>query len=209
MSSQLKAVSSPWRFGPAPPTEQPFRHFQVTRVLDEELASRLLGWLETTPSFIERTEDFYRSSAFHISPRTAPPGLEDFFSPAYFQALIHIMSESFALSFADQVILSANHYGRGQGTLIHTDYEPEGRRNKFSFTHRFLIYLNRGWKPEEGGALGLFSGPDQADLAITVPPAHNSGVALEIGPRSYHAVAAVQSGHRYSLNFTLAALERS
>lgn len=79
MSFQLNAVDSPWRFGCRSPITRPFRHFQVAQVLEEELAARLLDWLEITPNFIARNEEFYRSSAFHVSRRTAPPTLEDFF----------------------------------------------------------------------------------------------------------------------------------
>jgi Rps23 Pro-64 3,4-dihydroxylase Tpa1-like proline 4-hydroxylase len=208
MSSQLNTVDSPWRFGWMSPIARPFRHFQIAQVLDEELAGRLLDWLETTPNFLARNENFYRSSAFHVSPRTAPPALEKFFSVRNFQALRGIMSESFELPFADRVILSANRYGPGQGTLIHTDHQLDDRRDGFSFTHRFLLYLNQGWEPAEGGALGLFDGPEPSNLAATLQPMHNSGVALEISPNSYHAVAAVRSGQRYSLNFTFSALER-
>lgn len=207
-TDQLNTMDSTWHFAPAQPTGRPFPHFQVAQVLDERLADRLLEWLETTPNFIPRNEEFYRSSAFHVSPTTAPPALERFFSVPNFQALRGIMSESFDLPFADRVFLSANRYVPGQGTLIHTDYEPDGRRNDFSFTHRFLLYLNRGWAAADGGALGLFDGPEPTDLVTSVAPTHNSGVALEIGPTSYHAVAAVHSGQRYSLNFTFAVLEQ-
>ncbi len=209
MMNQLNTSNSTWRFKSACPTQRPFRHFQVARVLDKQLADRLLEWLETAPGFIPRNELFYRSSAFHVSPQTAPPALREFFSVSNFQALRGIMSESFDLPFADRVIVSVNRYGLGQGTLIHTDYEPDGQRTTFSFTHRFLLYLNRGWRAACGGELGLFDGPEPTDLVATVTPTHNSGVALEIGPTSYHAVAAVRFGQRYSLNFTFAALERS
>jgi Rps23 Pro-64 3,4-dihydroxylase Tpa1-like proline 4-hydroxylase len=202
-------MDSPWRFEAGLPAQRPFRHFQVGQVLDGQLAGRLLEWLEVAPNFIPHNKKFYRSSAFHVSPRNAPQALEEFFTVSNFQALRGIMSESFALPFTDRVILSANRYGPGQGTLIHTDYEPDGRRNDFSFTHRFLLYLNRGWIAAAGGELGLFDGPEPTDLVTSVAPTHNSGLAIEIGPTSYHAVAAVRSGQRYSLNFTFAALERS
>jgi len=207
-TDQSNTMKSTWHFAPAPPARRPFRHFQVAQVLDEQLADRLLAWLETTPNFIPRNQEFYRSSAFHVSPTAAPAALETFFSVPNFQALRGIMSESFGVPLADRIFLSANRYVPGQGTLIHTDYEPDGRRTEFSFTHRFLLYLNRGWAAADGGALGLFDGPEPTDLVTTVAPTHNRGVALEIGPTSYHAVAAVQSGQRYSLNFTFATRER-
>jgi Rps23 Pro-64 3,4-dihydroxylase Tpa1-like proline 4-hydroxylase len=210
MSSQLAAPT--WRLDratvSATVSATPFPHLRTHDVLAAGVADRLLAWAESAPHFTARNTEFYRSSAFHVGPHSAPAELRDFFSDRNVAALRELMATAFATEFTDRVFLSVNRYGRGQGTLIHTDHEQAHRRSEFSFTHRFLLYLNRGWRPADGGTLGLFDGPDPTRLRTTIEPLHNSAVALEIGPESYHAVAAVRSGQRFSLNFTFAARER-
>jgi len=182
--------------------DQPWPHFHVGQVLSHEMADRLLTWLETTDLFLPRREEFYRSSAFHLSPQNVPDHLSDFVSTETLKALMNKVEQLFGINFHERFSVSANRYGPSQGTLIHTDYVDVARRDEYFFTHRFLIYLNRDWQESNGGWLGLFNSANESDLAKTVAPANNTGIGLVISPRSYHAVSAVTRGNRYTLNFT-------
>jgi Rps23 Pro-64 3,4-dihydroxylase Tpa1-like proline 4-hydroxylase len=151
-----------------------------------------------------REELFYRSENIYLSAANVPPALAAVFSPASRRELRQSLEEHFRHEFAPTLQVTANKYLPGQGTLIHTDFVPRHLgRDRFFFTHRFLAYFLRTWASGCGGALGLFASTNQASLAKTIEPSHNAGVGLVIGPRSYHAVASVKEGARYTLNFCL------
>ncbi|MFC5775868.1 cyclophane-containing peptide 2OG-Fe(II) oxygenase YhhC [Ectobacillus antri] len=200
--NKLSKISSILRFENIQRFSEPFTHFNVQEVLSHEEADRILTWLETTDMFIPRKEQFYRSSAFHLSPENTPNEVADFFSIENLSAIKVKVEDIFGVKFEDRFTISANKYLPGQGTLIHTDYVKPGFRDQFFFTHRFLLYLNRGWKEKDGGSLGIFNTPNPEDLSKVIHPIHNTGVGLAINQKSYHAVEAVHSGERYTLNFT-------
>ncbi|OPD56275.1 2OG-Fe(II) oxygenase [Bacillus anthracis] len=205
--NNISHKKSPLQFEGVRKFETPFKHFEVSEVLKPEESYRILTWLENTNMFIPRKEQFYRSSAFHLSPENAPNDVTDFFSIENLANFKIKIEEIFKIKFKDKFTVSANKYLPGQGTLIHTDYVRANYRDEFFFTHRFLLYFNRGWKPEDGGSLGIFNSPNPSDLEKVINPVHNTGVGLSINPHSYHAVEAVSSGERYTLNFTFLAAD--
>lgn len=183
---------------------EPFRHLTVEEVFPSGLADAVLSWLETTDAWVPREEAFYRSENIHLSAANVPPELAPLFSPVSRRELRRSLEEHFRHEFAPTLHVSANKYLPGQGTLIHTDFVPgHMTRDRFFFTHRFLVYFLRTWDAGCGGALGLFASAEPASLVRTIEPGHNAGVGLVIGPRSHHAVAAVKEGVRYTLNFCL------
>lgn len=183
---------------------EPFPHLVIDGVLAGGLADDILAWMETTASWVSREERFYRSDNIHFSPGNVPAELAPLLSACPRRELRLALEEHFRHRFQPTVHVSANRYRPGQGTLIHTDFVPGHlERDPFFFTHRFLIYFLRGWDAGCGGALGLFTSADPAGLTKTIKPIHNRGVGLVIGPRSYHAVAAVNDGERYTVNICL------
>ncbi|MFE2302487.1 2OG-Fe(II) oxygenase [Streptomyces sp. NPDC059445] len=183
----------------------PFRHATGQNMLSNEDAERILNWLKVTDEFIPRNEEFYRSSAFHIGPQNSPACWKDVFSSAMVSTIRLQVQELFKVALRPDVYISANCYRAGQGTLIHTDYQPPGKRDEFYTTHRLILYLNSAWDESDGGRLGLFRSAADTTPVATVDPISNSGVALEIRPNSFHAVSAIHGGERYSINFTFVA----
>jgi hypothetical protein len=184
--------------------DEPFPHLVIDGVLPSGLADDVLAWMETTASWIPREERFYRSDNIHFSPANLPPELASLLSTDARRDLRLALEDHFRHKFLPTLHVSANRYRPGQGTLIHTDFVPSHfERDRFFFTHRFLVYFLRDWDAGRGGALGLFASTDVASLMKTIDPIHNRGVGLVIGPRSYHAVAAVHDGERYTINICL------
>jgi hypothetical protein len=69
-------------------------------------------------------------------------------------------------------------------------------------THRLLIQLNTGWEPKQGGLLMLFGSDSPESLQHVILPAHDSGLAFEISPSSFHAVSTIKRGVRYTIVYT-------
>jgi len=78
--------------------------------------------------------------------------------------------------------------GPWQGLLPHTDSQP-GR------DLTLIIYLSKGWEPECGGELNLFShltGPERAPEK-TIAPLFNRAVFFPLGQSSWHSVSPITS----------------
>jgi Rps23 Pro-64 3,4-dihydroxylase Tpa1-like proline 4-hydroxylase len=103
------------------------------------------------------------------------------------------LEKSFSTKLAQRVDLTAHKLIPGQRIRIHNDYIPGEE------SHRILIQLNRGWNEENGGILMFFASDNASDVQDAFLPTHNTSVAFEISPRSFHAVSAINSGERYTL----------
>ena len=189
-------------------SSSPFRHFIVDRVFEPVAANMLLAWLEgLDQEWLDHEKAFYRNSNYHLSPDRLNGAALDVLGGHGIEVVRRRIEELFEQRFEPNCHVSANRYTAGQGTLIHTDFDPNGRgEDPFFFTHRFLVYLNRGWSPGQGGVLGLFESPDSTVPSAAIEPVHNRGVGLAIGPRSHHAVAAVKGAQRFTLNFCFRSL---
>jgi Rps23 Pro-64 3,4-dihydroxylase Tpa1-like proline 4-hydroxylase len=84
----------------------------------------------------------------------------------------------------------------GQTIKIHNDHRPDGE------THRLLIQLNRRWSESDGGLLLLFKDRHPEAICRAIRPIHRSGFAFAISDRSYHAVATVHAGERFTLVYS-------
>lgn len=186
----------------------PFKHFYVENVFTEKVSNQLFDWLKDNNSFVKKDEQFYRNSWFNITPNDLPNELKDVFSIEGLKNLKKKVEEIFEVSFNEDILVFAQKYVVGEGTLIHTDYmEPQNRNYQYFFTHRMIVYLNDGWNGEMGGEFGVFKSPNPLDIVNTYLPKHNSAVGIAHGPTSYHAVSGVTKGTRYAIQFSFLSME--
>lgn len=182
--------------------EKPFKYFHVKEVLSDEFADKLIKWFESTPNFTQHNRtNHYKNSTFHISSESIPEELKEFLTVENFKNIKNKVEEIFEVPFSDKFILSVHRYLPSEGTLIHNDYLEKEDRDEHFFTHRFFIYINRDWKEDAGGILGIFSDNNSDSLRDVVKPVHNTGVGLEFSKKSWHAVSAIREGVRYALHF--------
>lgn len=181
----------------------PFKHFYADNVFTEKVSYDLLNWIKDNKSFVKKNEEFYKNSWFNISPENLPEDLKDIFSKEGIKYFKSRMEQIFEVSFNEDVLVFAQKYEKGEGTLIHTDYmDPQNRNYQYLFTHRIIVYLNDGWTEKMGGTFGIFESPNPSDLVSTFVPKHNSAVGIAHGPSSYHAVSGVNEGVRYAIQFS-------
>lgn len=182
--------------------EKPYKHFSLDNPFKPQDADKILRWLETTNMFTSRKERLLRSSSFFLSAENIPSEVADFFSNQNLISLKKDIENIFNIEFKDYFTVSANKFVLGEGALIHTDYIDPESKSEIYFTHRFLLYFNRGWVETDGGSLGIFNSSDQNDLEKTINPIHNTAIGFAINPHSYHAVSAIKNGIRFTLNFS-------
>jgi hypothetical protein len=181
--------------------EHPFPHAAFDCFLDEEEAAVGLDWLKNECPWREREEEHYRSSNWHLDPAHLPSPLDVILSREKREEIRTAMERIFGVRLSPSLSLQANKYVAGDGTAVHSDYDPAKRSGQYFFTHRLLWYLNDGWTEEQGGLLGLFE-PDSSEPVVLVEPRHNSGAAMAMSDRSLHAVSAQVTGVRYALVFS-------
>jgi hypothetical protein len=73
-------------------------------------------------------------------------------------------------------------------------------------THRLVVQLNHGEGSLTGGNLQLFAQRTASQPSRSYVPRHNAAFGFRLTPKSYHAVARVERGERYSLIFTFRGL---
>ncbi|WP_339148460.1 MULTISPECIES: 2OG-Fe(II) oxygenase [unclassified Sutcliffiella] len=178
----------------------PYGHILVEKVFEEKVANDILNWLENNELWKYNDASNHKSSGFFINKDNLPDNLLSVFSGESLENLLDTFEEIFKTSFFEKFSVAAVKHEVGHGTTIHTDYIEN---NKADFTHRFIVYLNRDWKEDDGGLFGVFKGRNMDSLVSTIPPLNNSGVGLYISQTSYHAVSVVKNSRRFSLVFSL------
>ncbi|MEV5000522.1 2OG-Fe(II) oxygenase [Nocardioides sp. LML1-1-1.1] len=180
----------------------PFPHFIWDAVYRPEVAQSILSWLQAFPGWEGREQPHWKASAFALKPTDVPTSLQPVFSATSLRFLRTRMEEAYSRPFDNAIKVEAYRHGRGDQTTIHTDYEP----GKTVFTHRLITYFADPSDEVGGGDLRLFeegsSGPVEARRYAAT---HNLASSLEFGPSSFHQVAAVTRGLRYSLVWSFTA----
>ncbi|OPD56325.1 hypothetical protein BVG01_25040 [Bacillus anthracis] len=181
----------------------PFTHVRIEEVFSNDIAEKLLIWLENYENWKDDTDSLNKSLSSQLTVNEIPQYLKNVFSGDILAKLKTKLESIFEVRFEENIYISVTKRTVGHGTKIHTDYIQPENRDKYYFTHRFLIYLNNGWDKKDGGMLGIFESYDANSIVNTIEPLHNSGFGFVISPNSYHAVGAVSDGERYNLLISL------
>lgn len=172
---------------------KPFPYFALTEALSHQASLDVLRWLEEDAPWRLRIADFYEQYEFSFLDADLPPNIGKMFGRAALETLKAELEQTFTVKLADKIDITAHKLVSGQKIKVHNDFIA-GQES-----HRVLIQLNRGWSEENGGVLMFFNSDDAHDVYGAFLPAHNTSVAFEISPRSFHAVSGICSGHRYTL----------
>lgn len=171
----------------------PFPYFALPEALSRQSSFDILRWLEEDAPWRLRVAEFYEQYEFSFLDANLPSNIRTIFGREAMNILKTEMEQTFGVALADKIDITAHKLVSGQKIKVHNDFIA-GQES-----HRILIQLNRGWTEENGGVLMLFNSDDPRDIHGAFLPAHNTSVVFEISPRSFHAVSAIASGHRYTL----------
>ena len=174
---------------------EPFAHSvgQCTLPTDSE---QWLSWFEGEAPWRFTATDFYEQYEFSLLDVPFGAVVERLTCAETLASLRRRMARQFGQPLSERVYVTAHKLVAGQTIRIHNDYLPEGE------SHRLLLQLNRGWKPEHGGYLMFFGGPEPESVAKVVEPVHGSVQAFAISAGSYHAVSTVHRGERFTVVYS-------
>jgi len=104
------------------------------------------------------------------------------------------LQEEFEINKLEPTDVVAHRLQIGQGIGVHND------RAKSREAIRLMLQLND--HNVVGGELALFRDHSPDSVCRTFKPVHGTAVAFEISNISYHAVARVAGGHRYTVIYS-------
>lgn len=174
----------------------PFPHFSVSEVISAEVAGAALRWLRDEAPWELRVEDFYEQHELDLTCETGN-GVAALATPEFVAAVREAAATLLPTEGRLELVgVAAHRLTAGQTIRIHNDHIGEDE------THRVLIQLNDGWKPENGGFLMLFFDDRPETVAEVVAPANASAFGFRISAASHHAVSTVRGGERFTIVYT-------
>ncbi|MEH2563812.1 cyclophane-containing peptide 2OG-Fe(II) oxygenase YhhC [Bradyrhizobium sp. AZCC 2289] len=189
-------------FDSATRSSVPFPHLQVVDILPRGEADRILRWFKEGAPWKLTIADFYEQYEFSLLHIPLSPEIERLTEPSFTNVISAALEGLFELSQKLKLVgISAHKLTQGQTIRIHNDFLGAEE------THRLLIQFNDGWEVRQGGLLMLFASDAPESLQSIVLPAHASGFAFEISPKSFHAVSSISAGERYTLVYTFRGIE--
>ncbi|KAJ9579320.1 hypothetical protein L9F63_024571 [Diploptera punctata] len=175
----------------------PFRHCVIRNFIQDKEYLKCLKEEVCGFQFSRKHNDlyqYYQSADFSTIDKTYVNKMKRFLKEecrAFLQSVTGIVLNK-------KISSACSSYSFTDHLLCHDD-KCEDRRVAF------ILYLNEGWLPENGGALELFSSTEDGDpdeVVSALQPIYNSFVFFEVTNNSFHQVAEVTSREsaRLSIN---------
>jgi Rps23 Pro-64 3,4-dihydroxylase Tpa1-like proline 4-hydroxylase len=194
------SLQRPFDFPSAQLQRDPFMHFSVPDFCADSLATRLLEWFESGAEWKHREmANFYVYSDINLRTADLPENMAFLVEDSFLDHLRQEVGKIFGVKLEGYVNVTAHRLGVGDRIRAHSDWAT------LRFTHRMLVQVNRGWKPGNGGVLGLLDRDPKSDgrpRVKSIVPLHRSGFAFEVSETSFHRVTRVTEGERYTLIFS-------
>jgi hypothetical protein len=173
-------------------TASPFKHVMIEDFFESNFAERLL---QEFPSFDPK---WAVNEEGRVGGKSANPEISEI-SPAYRELYDAISSQPFLdlvtrLTGIEELILDPRMFGGGTHENLHgqeLDVHVDFNYDEAQQLHRrvnLIVYLNKGWKTEWGGAIELHSNPrrPEEDRFHSFDPLFNRCVLFETNEYSWH-----------------------
>lgn len=177
----------------------PYPHFLVDEMFAPEFADDLLRWLAEGDHWFLSQQKFYEQYEFELASMPLPTAVAPLTRPDVLAWLISLCESRFGEPLFSGVSIAAHKLVAGQYIGVHND-APSSQCGME--THRLVVQLNHGRGSLVGGELQLFLQRTAPTPSSAYSPRHNAAFGFKLTPKSYHAVARVEAGERYSLIFT-------
>lgn len=161
----------------------------MENILTHEVSSDIIAFLEGVDWKDARGSFFSFQEIAHSADIET---LREFLARTKVESLIRVeLEDALHLDLYTPVRFGTQKYTPGSGVGPHTDSEVRAAR--------FILNLNRGWSPSDGG-IWLLSNNDQLlPEPEFIAPANNSGFAFVPAKDTYHALSERSSAESYAL----------
>jgi hypothetical protein len=168
---------------------RPFPHLLLEDVLSEGLPSKILSFLEGVAwkhnrgSFFEFQEILNGSDLHSLRSTLASTNME---------ALVRFeLENSLQIPLSNPLYFGVQKYAQHSGISSHTDADVKAVR--------FILNLNRGWSPRDGGIWLLAENYELWPDPEFVIPKNNFGFAFVPGTQTFHALSERISSESYAI----------
>jgi Rps23 Pro-64 3,4-dihydroxylase Tpa1-like proline 4-hydroxylase len=178
---------------------QPFRHVLIDSFLEETLAEQLLADFPPFDASLARNEIYGG-----VWGKASNPQIRKI-APVYLKLYDLIASQAFLdfvgnLTGIADLLFDPAMYGGGTHENLHgQDLDPhiDFNYDEAQDLHRrlnLIVYLNKGWREEWGGALELHSNPrkPEENQCQSFNPIFNRAVLFETNERSWHGFPRIE-----------------
>lgn len=171
-------------------SEVPFGHLVLENILTAELCSNLVELLETF-FWKESQESFFKIQKLLDSAdaKLLSGLLRDAAEPSIKAEL----ENALRVGLRAPAHFGVQKYVQGNGIGPHTDSNVKAAR--------FVLNLNRGWIPRDGGIWLLSDNNQLLPEPQFVAPINNSGFGFVPGENTYHALSERNSSEAYAIIF--------
>jgi hypothetical protein len=168
----------------------PFAHLILENILTKELCSDLIALLERVV-WKESQESFFKIQrmSYGADVETVSNLLRDVAEPSIKAELENALCVDLPIPAG----FGFQKYVPGTGIGSHTDSEANAAR--------FVLNLNRGWTPEDGGIWLLSDNYQLRPQPKFIVPKNNSGFGFVPGKNTYHALSERNSSEAYAIIF--------
>lgn len=180
-------------FGWARHFTSPFPHVWLPRIFPPDANDKIKNWLECQGFWKYTEEDFYRQFEFDLMSKQLPPDISFLTSNETLQTMTSWLQRKFNTPTVQTTEIVAHYLSVGQGMGIHNDYIFGGD------TLRLLLQIGQG---VSGGEIVLLNESRAQSISRVIHHTHGTGLAFAISQRSYHAVARVISGLRFTIVYS-------
>ncbi len=177
---------------------QPFRHICIDNFLEDQFAERLLVEFPSFDRKLSINEEGAQSlKSVNTKIREISPAYEELYAFISSQPFLEFMSR---LSGIPDLLLDPKMFGggthenrHGQELDPHIDFnyaEDHGLHRRLNL----IVYLNKDWKTEWGGAIEIHSNPRQPETnqIRAFDPLFNRAVMFETNEISWHGFPLIQ-----------------
>jgi hypothetical protein len=171
-------------------SQQPFPHVHLSDFLDAPVIEHLIDEFPTTLDGPWIHYKHYNNNTLGMTARAAFPPfvgrLMDELNSDAFVAWLRDLTGIREL-VADPSLEGSGMHSCGAGGFlnVHADFTMHHHRTNWRRRVNVIVYLNRTWQPEWGGALELWDRGIQRPL-VRVPPIANHAVIFNTDEDSYH-----------------------
>lgn len=172
---------------------EPFPHIHLEHFLDESVIDRAIAEFPEMGSgrwvhykhFNENKQGMTAREAF---PPFIGAIVDELNSPAFVAWLSDLTG--IPKLIADPSLEGGGMHQSGTGGFlnVHADFTRHHHQTTWRRRVNVIVYLNRGWQPEWGGAIELWD-REMTHAAVRVPPLANHAVIFNTDDTSYHGFA--------------------
>jgi hypothetical protein len=182
---------------------EPFAHLLSPDFAPPAVADALLDWMRGQSDWRARIGEFYDYSDRYAAGAEFPPAIQPLFSAPVVTLLQRRLERAFHTRIGGLTTIIFGKYVAGQGAGLHNDFDDDDE------SHRIILHLGASSAAGAGGELVLFESRDERDIARVITPRHNRAFAFAISEKSYHAVAEVTGGERFTLAYSFSTPRRA